>query len=593
MNTQFIFSSTVALTLAHSLWQCALLALLAALSFWMTGNTSARWRHTVGMFWMLAMLIAPLVTFYLCWQTTSDPTALAQHELSRPSAPIQFSVMPSYTTLGHTAPWMDWLLVVVAQLWLGGVAIMLLVQYRGWRLVKRIEREPFQALPLYWQQRAAALQHALGISRDVSVRLASHVISPFTAHVLRPIIWLPLTMLTQLPQAQIEALLLHELAHIRRLDWVWNGLQCLIEAILFYHPGMWWLSRRIRQEREYACDDLAVAACGDAIALAEALTALHAQQQRQGLHSMSPRYGLAADGGSLMKRITHLLSDTPKMLSWRVPGALLFLFCSGSLLAMQVQPPEHFLTNLVVHASSSNALTPGNYREYTATYFPDNQRGYRVSMDAKGKLTEVYKEDGIEKPLTSNVRSWISVMTDMNRAAAFPAPPAPPALPALPAMAALPALAAPAAPPAPPTLPALPALAAMPATPAAPPHIAPPAPPEPPAPQAPPAPPVAVTESEDFKNMMRSVVVDNRLTAITGTPVSAEETSFHGSIHTWGLGDYHIWGIDEPVGGKAEFTVAMTGPKGRALVSYSGKTLMGKWTTNSLAIAPLATPSGK
>ena len=555
MNTQFIFSSAVALALAHSLWQCALLALLAALSFWMLGKAGARWRHTVGMVWMVAMLIAPLVTFYLCWQSTSASLPIAPQELTQGASQFRFGAITNYATLRTAAPWIDWLLVAVAQLWLVGVVIMLALQYGGWRLIRRIEKQPYQVLPAYWRQRVTTLQIALVITRDVSVRLAAHVISPFTAHVLRPIIWLPLSLLTQLPQEQIEALLLHELAHIRRLDWVWNGLQCLIEAILFYHPGMWWLSRRIRQEREYACDDLAVAACGDAIALAQALTALHTQQQRYGQRSnpISPRLGLAADGGSLMKRITHLLSDTPRLISWRVPGALLFLFCSGSLLAMQVQPPEHFLTNLVVHASSDGALTLGNYREYTASYFPDKQRSYRVTMDAMGNLTEVYKEDGTEKPLTGNVRVWVSAMTDMNRANV---------------------------PPVPPPLPALPALAMM---------AVPPPPPSPPSPPA----PTAVTETEDFENMMRSVVADSRLIAITGSPVKAEDSSFHGSIHTWGMGDFHLWGIDEPVGGKAEFSVAFTGPKGRALVSYSGKTMLGKWTTNSLAIAPLAAASEK
>ena len=76
-----------------------------------------------------------------------------------------------------------------------------------------------------------------------------------------------------MPREQVEALLAHELAHIRRLDWCWNTTQCVIESVLFHHPAMWWLSRRIREEREHACDDLAVAVCGDPVVLAEALAA--------------------------------------------------------------------------------------------------------------------------------------------------------------------------------------------------------------------------------------------------------------------------------------------------------------------------------
>ena len=161
------------------------------------------------------------------------------------------------------------------------------------------------------------------------MRLAAEIASPFTARLFRPVIWLPLSLLTRLPTDQVEALLAHELAHIQRLDWLWNGLQCVLESLLFFHPGAWWLSRRIRQEREHACDDLAVAACGNAIALAEALAELELHRHH------FPRLVLAAHGGSLMKRITRLLAGSTSGSRWRLPAGIAVLVVSGALLATQ------------------------------------------------------------------------------------------------------------------------------------------------------------------------------------------------------------------------------------------------------------------
>jgi beta-lactamase regulating signal transducer with metallopeptidase domain len=316
------FASALSLALAHSLWQLTLLSVLAAFSLSILKKSNAMLRHAAGMVWLLAMLAAPLATFRSCF-TAPDAAGPSILGTLLPS-----TAFGAATTI--SAPWSDAALLSLSQLWMIGAALMLIWQLGGgWRMLRQIERQSWLGLPPAWQQRADALRAALGISRVVMVRLAGHAASPFTAHLLRPVIWLPLALLTHLPADQIEILLAHELAHIRRLDWLWNGIQCVIESLLFFHPGVWWLSRRIRQEREHACDDLAVAVCGDAIVLAEALTAL----QRQRL--TSPRLVLAAHGGSLMKRIAYLLSAPSSPQTWRAPAFVLLMLCSGTLLATQ------------------------------------------------------------------------------------------------------------------------------------------------------------------------------------------------------------------------------------------------------------------
>ena len=521
MNTTMTLASAAAFSLLHSLWELALIALLAAGHLAGLRRASASVRHAVGMGWLLAMAAAPAITFAWYWHAMAPAAsstaawfgAVAQAEDVGAAPPS-----PVASALGN------WALVCTAQAWLLGVALMVTRQFGGWRALRRIEQAPSVPLPAQWLRRFEVLRHAMGVSRSVSARMAAHVASPFTAHVLRPLVWLPLSLLTQLPRDQVEALLAHELAHIRRLDWCWNGVQCVVESVLFHHPGMWWLSRRIREEREHACDDLAVAVCGDPVVLAEALAGL---RRRGGTHP-TPSLALAARGGLLMRRIAHLLSATPSRPNWRWPGALLLLLCSGTLLAMQVVPPASILTNLLSDASSQGELMPGNFREFTASYLGSPQRHYRIEMDASGHVHEVYSEGGRDMPVDAHVRAWLTTVSAMSDSTTTPAPPLPP---------------------------------------------------------LPPLPSAAPSDSDEFRTLMATLAADPQVVARTGQPVGVDRKSFHGRIHLWGARDFRLWGIDDPVGGKADFTVGFTGPAGRVDVAWAGKTVAGTWKADSIAIS--------
>lgn len=498
-NAQYGFAPALALSLLHALWQDALLAAAAALAFAALHRRSAALRHSVGMGFLLAMVLVPAMGFLRFWQ---QPGSVVNNGwLPAMSAP-QLGMIPG-VFVQDTSP----VARSLTLLWLLGVTLMLLRQFGGLRLLGALERRPYEVLPAQWQARVLHLQRALGISRTVVVRLAGDVVAPFTARLFRPVIWLPLTLLTQLPTAQLEALLAHELAHIRRLDWLSNGVQCVIESLLFFHPGAWWLSRRIRQEREHACDDLAVAACGDAIALAEALAQLERHRHP------SPRLVLAANGGSLMQRITRLLTSTTPRARWRVPAAIAVIVVSGAVLATQVGVTGHKLPNLRITSSTDGVLRPGDVREVTANGL-DKQRQYRVTVDAQGRLVESYREDGQPRPINATVRKWIS---EVDRLSVPPVPPVPP----------------------------------MPPMPAAPP---------------PPPPPPEITDDATFKSLIRSVAADPGVIAKLGSPVVLASNDVHGRIN-----------IDDDKHGDANVTVALSGPKGRIDTHVEASLNEGQW----------------
>ena len=464
---QFGFAPALALALVHSLWQGALIAILAWGVLAACANRSAALRHALGMGFLLAMTVVPMLSFVGFWL--------------QPALDVNAGILPAMTptlpaaSSGRFEMQSNVLAALLAVAWLLGVAAMLLWHVGGLRVISALDRKACETLPPDWQRRVARLQQALGISRTVGVRLADDIAAPFTARLFRPVIWLPLSLLTRLPVDQVEALIAHELAHIRRLDWVWNGLQCLLESLLFYHPGAWWLGRRIRQEREHACDDLAVVACGDAIALAEALTALERHRHP------SLRLVLASDGGSLMQRITRLLTGANPGSRWRLPVGILVVLASGALLATQVDFSRYSFPDLEISATTDGKLGPGDERIIRANGV-DGTRYYRIAIDRQGKTTEEYQKDGRTAPITADVRAWIA---ETSRIGVPPLPPLPPM---------------------------------------------------PPPPPPPPAPP-EITESRSFQDILRLVAADARVTAKLGTPITVVPGSVDGNLHLYGRND--------------------------------------------------------
>jgi beta-lactamase regulating signal transducer with metallopeptidase domain len=146
------------------------------------------------------------------------------------------------------------------------------------------------------------------VSRPVRLCQSLLVEVPTVIGWLRPVILVPVRALTGLAPQQLEALLAHELAHIRRHDYLVNLLQTIVETLLFYHPAVWWVSHQVRVERENCCDDMAVAACGDVLVYARALAEL--EQLRTG-GGDTPALAVAASGGSLMERVGRLVKLPP------------------------------------------------------------------------------------------------------------------------------------------------------------------------------------------------------------------------------------------------------------------------------------------
>jgi beta-lactamase regulating signal transducer with metallopeptidase domain len=319
--------------LLHFLWQGALLAALlyAALRF---GRFSASGRYTCGVVTLACMGAAPLVTYAVL--TMPETTATAATSLSGLTGAIDAATRAgtdATASPGTTSSAPAWSVASVAVLvWLAGIIMLGVRLAGGWLLARRLVHRSVVPVAAEIQALAHRVADQLALGRLVRIAQSPAVVVPVMVGWLKPVILLPAGILSGLSPLQIEALLAHELAHVRRHDYLVNLLQSVVETLLFYHPAVWWVSRRVRIEREHCCDDLAVAVC-DRLVYVSALGELAAR-------SSIPQVALAATDGSLLHRVRRILdarNDVPARAGWFpviafvtiIGGAMTVLVASG------------------------------------------------------------------------------------------------------------------------------------------------------------------------------------------------------------------------------------------------------------------------
>ena len=289
--------------LAHFVWQAALIALLLAAALRVLRSARARYGAACGA--MLAMLAAFAITLALSVpdQRTAAPPESARSAAADPGAGngVTGSAPGLLERVERILPW-------VVPFWMAGALLMGMYRMAGWLAAERMRRTGVCCAPPRWQQRLGQLARRIGVWKPLVLLESSLAEVPVVIGFLRPAILVPAGLLAGMPAEQVEAILLHELAHIRRADYLVNLAQTLVESLLFYHPAVWWISGLIRAERENCCDDAVVAVQGDAHGYAAALVRLEERR------TVGREPALAATGGKLMIRIRRLLQqpDEPR-----------------------------------------------------------------------------------------------------------------------------------------------------------------------------------------------------------------------------------------------------------------------------------------
>ncbi len=282
-------------TLVHSLWQGLLIALVVGLLLVILRQNNPVLRHGVLVVGLLLFPVAAITTFVKCWDPYGYVTAASLSTgLATPKmAPGFFEqvVVPCFPYL--------------VALWLLGSMLLVLRSSIGYVLAQYLLKRDATPADEHWQARLQNLLDLMDIRRGVRIVLSNTIDVPMVIGHAKPVILLPISVLSGLPYAEVEAILLHELAHIKRNDYLVNLLQTCLEAVFFYHPGCWWMSARLRSERELCCDDLAIAVTRDPLTFAKALAHL------EEVHMKIPFGAMAANGrGALFNRIERLMRPT-------------------------------------------------------------------------------------------------------------------------------------------------------------------------------------------------------------------------------------------------------------------------------------------
>ncbi|MGH9308969.1 MAG: M56 family metallopeptidase [Vicinamibacterales bacterium] len=310
-------AQAVGWALLQFVWQGTLIGLVTAALFAALRRSAADIRYLVGTIAMSLMLTMPIVTTMQNFgggaggESTADATAGAisvERATERPVASADRAVAPAEGVPVAAAPgrpsFESWLPVLLS-LWLVGVVMLTLRLLSGWIFAQRLKSRGAAAASAALDRLGQRLTRRLHILRTVRFLESSVIDVPTVIGWMKPVVLLPASALAALSPQHLEAILAHELAHIRRHDYLVNLLQAVVETLLFYHPAVWWLSRRIRVERENCCDDLAVSLCGDPVAYASALADL------EGLRNKGGSLALAANGGSLLQRVRRVLGTPP------------------------------------------------------------------------------------------------------------------------------------------------------------------------------------------------------------------------------------------------------------------------------------------
>ena len=240
----------------------------------------------------------------------------------------------------------------IVGLWLAGAVLMSLRLAIGLNWVAERTRGDRYTVNHYWQRRLSVMARRFGIARHVRLGVADLLDSPITAGCWRPIVLVPASLITGMAPDLLEALLAHELAHIKRRDYLVNLIQSAVEIVLFYHPSVWALSRRIRIEREQIADDLAVAMLGQPRMLAKALSELDKFQFD------TTQLAHAAHGGNLMSRIKRLLRPDVEPVGWKMAVPLIGLVAASAVFYVHAapRPPAAVVVPVAPAAAAAPAI---------------------------------------------------------------------------------------------------------------------------------------------------------------------------------------------------------------------------------------------
>jgi beta-lactamase regulating signal transducer with metallopeptidase domain len=433
-------------TLVHFCWQAAVIALLYRMLDLVFARSRSSVRYALALTAMISMFVVAVATLGYeemrlmldsgssIVQAAPTPHALIGHGIAAPVAPHGASSATAsrdmVSSIAQMVPmslvrWMPW----IDAMWLAGVLILSLRTVGGWMVIRRLRLSSMVEIPENIRCAFDRLAQRMGIARRIDLMVCERISGPLAMGVFRSVVLLPVSALTHLSPDQLEVVLAHELAHIRRGDYLWNMIQTAVETLFFFHPAVWWLGGHLRQQRELCCDDVALGCCSDPVVYATAL--LRLEEQRGSRLQLAMALDGHGSGSGLKARIIRILDGSPgDATERRRELGPLSLVGVSAMLGLFFLPLPHVLAD---HAKPPHLLA--------AAIYPSPRSHIEGTGETKCAPKAAFTLQSPKAPVAA-VAPHVAVATPSPSPAAKPVPAVAPV--ASPSPAALPAVAAPA-----------------------------------------------------------------------------------------------------------------------------------------------------
>ncbi len=343
--------------LLHFTWQGILIGLLLATLLRFSRKASAETRYVACWLALGLMLVLPSITTLSALQIAQDDELTAAFaESAAPITADNSSTETQTSTLHATENGLSFTTVLytltsfrgyLALIWMLGIIVFAFRLQLGLRSTRRLKQQAALNDSSQLQSTFFALCKKLKINRSVVLKRSQQIDQPVLIGWIKPVILLPAGILAGMTPSQIEAILAHELAHVRRHDYLFSVIQSVLETVFFFHPAIWWISHQIRIEREYCCDDLAVKTTGQKKIYLNTLAQLEAYR------TASFALSLSMNDGSLLDRVQRIVtrSLTPQ------PENTLKSKAKATTMTIALFVFASILTTIGVNAPASTAQT--------------------------------------------------------------------------------------------------------------------------------------------------------------------------------------------------------------------------------------------
>lgn len=398
-------------TVIHSIWQISLLALFLLLANIYLPKKQSTLRYHLGLAAMGLGLVGGITTFIIYYTDTGVNTSGSELLISLEQAEI----MRSSSMIGES--WQNLIYdhsFLITQIWIVGVIILTLKLLIGYGYIQYLNHHSGLIENPHLEYKLEKLKSKLGITTRIIIAETHKVITPIVTGFIKPTILFPVGLITHLTPEEIEAIIAHELGHIKRNDWIINMVQSVIEILFYYHPAMWWISAQVRKERENCCDDYALQNGFDRLSYARILVKL---KEIELDHKPFLALSFLNSKNALMNRIKRILGQSPSHSHLREKLVALVLICTvvvafagtrtsnGIINIPFIDSQKDIKLELAelnhIHLPSSASLQsdtiPGNNKSKTITLKQNEGKSYMIESE-NGEITKMEVDGKVIPP---------------------------------------------------------------------------------------------------------------------------------------------------------------------------------------------------